>query len=78
MTQFIPMRTTVPPSSAPQPAAGGRLRRGQKFRVEATGISAEGSARGTAGGANQVNHDADSPATGALRSHLISRIPISL
>jgi hypothetical protein len=78
MTQFIPMRTTVPPASAPQPAAGERLRRGQKFRVEATGTSSEDSARGTAGGANLVDHDTSSPATGALRSHSISRIPIGL
>ena len=52
MTQCIPMRTTEPPSSAPQLAPRGRLHGRQEFRLEATGISAKGSARRPAGGAN--------------------------
>ena len=52
MTRCIPTRTTDPPSPAPQPAAGGRLRHGQGFPLKATDASAEGRACAPAGEAN--------------------------
>lgn len=54
MTRCIPTRTTDPPSPAPQPAAGGRLRHGQGFPLKATSASAEGSGCAPAGRENLV------------------------
>jgi hypothetical protein len=54
MTRCIPTRTTDPPSPAPQPAAGGRLRHRQKIPLKATSASAEDSRCVPAGRENLV------------------------
>ena len=54
MTQFIPMRTTDPPSTALRPAAGGRLCHSQKSRLAAHGALAQDGDDGPSSGANVV------------------------
>lgn len=54
MTQVISMRTTELLPSAPRPAAGGRLRHAQAFRLASYGASSGGADAGQAGVLNRL------------------------
>lgn len=54
MTQFMPMRSTRPPSTASRPDAGGRLCHSQKFGLRAQGVSTKVGGAGPVAGQNVV------------------------